>query len=1009
MGWRLTPATVIIIVDSVRQFLPCILAAVATSSGSATANFHAPPGFRVETVAEEIGSLIAMTTAPGGVIFVSVETDGVLRLVDSDRDGRVEAEAYGGGVTEVQGLVWHEGALFAVGRGGDGLGLYRMAPAPLPAVAVAKFAGEGGGHGPHGVIRGPAGRLYVTLGNDARYDGPSPRSPFKLAYEGQTLTPYPDPLGFSAKVKAPGGTVLSIDPRSGDVQVVAGGLRNVYDLALSAAGDLFAADADMEWDLGLPWYRPVRLLHVVPGGDYGWRAGSGKWPEWYEDSLPSAAVLGRGSPTGMAFYDAGRFPARFHGALFVGDWSRGRILAFHLRAKGATYVADEEVFLWGSPLNVTDLEVDESGGLLFVTGGRGTHGGVYRVVSTAPPPVPPLPPMATAQAPKLTSFTPLAETVALLGDADRFVRFAAVRALERRDASAWQDIALAHESPAVRAVAALTLGRIGLSTGRVGSWARAWDVAAGVATDVAAKTESRLIALRALSLLLQVDGAPPSSELQVVAMALRSGYPSGVPSVDHELALLIARLAPEGAVPTLCAHLGVGERPEQIHRAYALRALRDGWDQPSKLTVQTWLREALTWEGGNSFQGYLRHIERDLAWMVDDPLRAAVEASMRSRPAARPRPAERPVPARAVHVAADSSGSTAETDAVLGGVWDAARANAVVPRLLREARRSRGDGARSFATLCRGCHSYGAGGGGIGPDLTTVGARFTGADLLRALFEPSATIADGYGATIVTTIDGRRHEGRLVRDDAVVVLQTGEDRTLELRGADVRERRPSPRSLMPDGLVAAMTLEEVADLVAFLRVPEQAPDYDAWAWRRIFDGQSLSGWSGDGAAWTVEDGAIVGRARDRATSIYLVLDGTYRDFTLECDVKLASGNSGIQFRALPDAVGGLPGWQADIGGGHWGELYEDGGRGTLARPTPAALLAATVAGEWSHYVVEANGDAIRLELNGVETVAVRDGAHGEGRIGLQLHGAGHTEVHFRNLRLRVPSAAANTP
>ena len=47
----------------------------------------------------------------------------------------------------------------------------------------------------------------------------------------------------------------------------------------------------MEWDLGTPWYRPTRINHVVSGSDYGWRSGSGKWPEYYEDSLPALVVV----------------------------------------------------------------------------------------------------------------------------------------------------------------------------------------------------------------------------------------------------------------------------------------------------------------------------------------------------------------------------------------------------------------------------------------------------------------------------------------------------------------------------------------------------------------------------------------------------------------------------------------------------------------------------------------------------------------------------------------------
>ncbi|HEV3136773.1 MAG TPA: HEAT repeat domain-containing protein, partial [Pirellulales bacterium] len=81
------------------------------------------------------------------------------------------------------------------------------------------------------------------------------------------------------------------------------------------------------------------------------------------------------------------FPARYHNALFVCDWSRGRILAIRTKPHGGTYKATAEVFLEGQPLNVTDLGVGPDGWLYFCTGGRETEGGVYRIVwdGKAPP------------------------------------------------------------------------------------------------------------------------------------------------------------------------------------------------------------------------------------------------------------------------------------------------------------------------------------------------------------------------------------------------------------------------------------------------------------------------------------------------------------------------------------------------------------------------------------------------------------------------------------------------
>ena len=193
------------------------------------------------------------------------------------------------------------------------------------------------------------------------------------------VTRYEDPGGHAAGIKAPGGTVIRTDLEGKEVELVAGGFRNAYDLAFNRAGELFVHDSDMESDIGTAWYRPTRLYHVTAGAEFGWRSGWGKWPDYFTDVLPGLLDTGRGSPTGAVFYTHYAFPTNYHDKLFLADWSEGRILAVDLKRDGASYSATSEVFLEGRPLNVTDLEVSPGGAIYFVTGGRGTEGGIYRV------------------------------------------------------------------------------------------------------------------------------------------------------------------------------------------------------------------------------------------------------------------------------------------------------------------------------------------------------------------------------------------------------------------------------------------------------------------------------------------------------------------------------------------------------------------------------------------------------------------------------------------------------
>src|SRR5205085_586064 len=136
-------------------------------------------------------------------------------------------------------------------------------------------------------------------------------------------------------------------------------------------GELFTYDSDMEWDVALPWYRPTRILHVVPGAEFGFREGDSKWPSWRADSLPSVVDIGLGSPTGVKFGSKSNFPEKYRKAFFVMDWTYGRILAVHMKPKGNAYEAaaqtpmpldapamspDVEEFVKAKGLPVTDLE-----------------------------------------------------------------------------------------------------------------------------------------------------------------------------------------------------------------------------------------------------------------------------------------------------------------------------------------------------------------------------------------------------------------------------------------------------------------------------------------------------------------------------------------------------------------------------------------------------------------------------------------------------------------------------
>lgn len=360
--------------------------------------FSAPEGFSVELVADPdlTGSIVAFTFDVDGAPILSVERGPVIRLLDADGDGIFDdKQVVQDRVTNCQGLlVYDRSTYYFVGEQIQGrnvtTGLWRGrdrdADGRVDEVELLhRVRGRMAEHGPHAVIVGPDGYLYFNLGNHAWVDREPPSySPVRTLYEGVLLPRFEDAHGHARGIRVPGGTIWRLDPDARDFTLETAGFRNEYDIAFSALGEVFTFDSDMEWDEGLPWYRPVRVCHCPPGAEFGWRSGCAKWPPYYIDSLPATIDIGRGSPTGVVFYHHRVYPEKYYDAFFIADWSYGRIFAIHLNRSGATFEAKSELFLLGKPLNVTDIEIGPDGYLYFTTGGRGTEGGLYRVVFGKP-------------------------------------------------------------------------------------------------------------------------------------------------------------------------------------------------------------------------------------------------------------------------------------------------------------------------------------------------------------------------------------------------------------------------------------------------------------------------------------------------------------------------------------------------------------------------------------------------------------------------------------------------
>jgi putative membrane-bound dehydrogenase-like protein len=346
----------------------CALSLPVTSIADDADKLQVPPGFVVTHYADDhlAHDIFSMTIDSLGRVVVS--GPGYVRiLIDANNDGVAETykQFADGPATGAQGLFFLGRDLLCTGDAG--LIRYRdkdqndRADGPPDVFLRLKTGSE---HNAHSIQKGPDGWWYLVVGNDGRI--------------GRSYANLP-----SSPLKQPqAGTIMRLKPDLSGGEVIADGMRNVYDFAFNGSGDLFVFDSDSEREVSLPWYRPIRVLHTPPGTHAGWVSQSWIRPDSYLDMPKVVASFGRGSPTGVVCYRHTQFPSDYKGALFVLDWTFGRVLAVPLEKDGSSWSSTPHSFMTGKGqfgFAPTDVEIGPDGSLFVSIGGRGTQGSVYRV------------------------------------------------------------------------------------------------------------------------------------------------------------------------------------------------------------------------------------------------------------------------------------------------------------------------------------------------------------------------------------------------------------------------------------------------------------------------------------------------------------------------------------------------------------------------------------------------------------------------------------------------------
>jgi putative membrane-bound dehydrogenase-like protein len=791
------------------------------------------------------------------------KSDRIKLLVDRDGDGKPESlSVFAEGIQEGMNLAFSpEGLLYVVtsravwvlyDRDGDGISEAREKVLELsePASVYAHAALLG-------ITFSPDGWMYVSRGNTSG-------AYWQLAgTDGRSLSGYGD-----------GGNIVRARPDGSALEEVATGFWNPMDLKFNDTGQLLAADNDPD-SRG-----PNRLVHVVPGGDYGYQSrygGSGihpylAWNGELPGTLPYAVALGE-APSGLLNASTAALPADYRGQLLASIWEESRIVRINLEPKGTSLTGATEVLVdGGADFRPVAFATDSRGTIYFtdwVLRDYPNHGRgriwrlstrtdqkahlprrLYTTFDPDPAGAPRLELEAHATQP---DFAKLQGT---LLSPDPFLRQAAVRVLAQPTYHPQLLKALDHPDPAVRLGTLLALQRSGVAAQevllrktladpdeRVRLQSLIWIGQAGL-TDLNPHLDAALN-------FSPISAALLDTYLETVRH-LQPEYLQARRSRSQAYAKSIPRPLPRHFIETF---VGDAQRPPTL-RALAIRLL----EQPAQhLDLLLSLLEPknatdLRLEALRSLAEVpvaavserLLHLATQAheapALRAEALLalsRQPTDASARVLPLLRdPHPDVRLEAARYLRgfsqhppVRQALKELTNQAGTPLPLLQQAAMAlpsgtpsgRPASYAAWEKALATPGDPQRgrrvffSSQSLCSACHTLQGRGGDLGPDLTNVGQSKSRSQLIRAVLQPSAEISPEWQGWYIRLKNNEYHQGRQIDvGEKSIELYTQGSGFRDFSKKDIQEYGMITTSLMPEGLEAQLTVSDLRDLLEFL-------------------------------------------------------------------------------------------------------------------------------------------------------------------------------------------------
>ncbi|MFO1063036.1 MAG: discoidin domain-containing protein [Pirellulales bacterium] len=856
-------------IEASTEPLPTLADSGSTDS-AAVSDVEAPTAFEVRMFAAppQVNYPVCLTAAADGTVFVGVDEQGslgkekgrgkIVRCIDRDGDGRADLFNTFAEIDHPRGLVYDSGRLWVlhppmlsllIDRDLDGKADEQKTL--LSGISTDQVNQRGADHTTNGIRMGIDGWIYIAVGDFG----------FLKA------------TGTDGRVMSRrGGGIVRVRPDGSDMEVFSWGQRNILDVCIDPMLNMFTRDNTND---GGGWN--VRVTHILQGADYGYPS---RYINFADETMPPLADYGGGSGCGaMTVYEP-RWPAEYGNAVYTCDWGTSQVYRHRPASDGATFKPDQDVFLKLPRPTDIDIDASgrmlvsswKNGGFNFSDPNVGFVAQIVPRDFLAKP-FPRLDGLDDKQLISLLESGASAQTLPvqfeilrrgaseerraalialiqnrkvslagrvaavftfsqLLGKrshesliqwmaADEEIREFAMRALTDR----LSDIRglnpepivklLADNNPRVRAQALISLSRLAQAGPVSGAEAIAAKVLPmAVVRDADGKERT------AKPVHDQADAARVIPHLAIRAvrdLGAEKTCLSELESVNRRAALWALREMRSPAVAEKLIQLVKSSSDKALREdvidllgRIALREAEyvkgDWWGTRPDTTGPYYDRA--DWSETAKINTFLTSLA--LGNAADRELTAAVAKRYRM----------------SIVTGSDMDKSKDEEGVqIVSQKADPNNPNQIgnmqLAAVTERALKSQGDAAKGkklfTSQSCVACHTTATGETPKGPHLVDIGKRYKRAELVESIVKPSAKIAQGFDTWSILTDEGKLVTGFVVLESAETVTLRGADgKTIEIAQDSVESRKKQEQSMMPTGLVEALTPEQLSDLLAYL-------------------------------------------------------------------------------------------------------------------------------------------------------------------------------------------------